>query len=69
MDGKEIIKEAIKEVLSGIDENEQPLGWAFIKALDQYTDLGYKLSDLSWFKGTIIEDFENNSAANEKTAA
>lgn len=50
----EIIKQAISEVIAAIDENEEPVGYAFITALNEYFDRGYKLSDLSWFKGTIL---------------
>lgn len=55
----EIIKQAISEVIAAIDENEEPVGYAFITALNEYFDRGYKLSDLSWFKGTILVRMDN----------
>jgi len=50
-----IIEQALKEVIS---EEKDEFGKAIAKALLKYKQLGYKLSNLSWFKGVGFENIE-----------
>jgi hypothetical protein len=69
LSSKEIVKQAIAEVLAKTDENEKPVGYAFVKALEQYVNLGYKMFDLSWFKNTFIKELENEDVVGNEQIA
>ena len=54
---KNIIEEALEEVVSLQEDDFEK---ALAIALCKYVKMGYKLSNLSWFKGLNIESLEQD---------
>ena len=69
MDAQKIINKAISNVLNDKERMKDPFAKALMLAIKEYVETGHKLSDLSFFKGSIFEKLDNAYTVNETIAA